>query len=388
VTSVAHRHLAHRLLASSGALVTVREACIVAGGAGTRLRPLTATTPKPLLPFCGQPFLAGVIARLAAVGVERVLLVVGADPAPFAVLEPYAEDLGIRLEAVPEPTPLDTAGGVRSALDRVSGTFLVLNGDILTDVDLGAAIAAHEASGAVATLVLTRVEDTSSFGVCVREGTRITAFVEKPAPGTLPGQDAVNAGTYVLEPAALRSFPEGRLSFERQVFPGLVAEGRHVEGFVSDAVWADLGTPERYLAGHRLALDGDLSWPSVAALADAGNGVRIAADVEVDARARLIGPVLVQPGVRIAAGARVGPHVVLGSGSHVGEGAYVRDSVLADGVRIGAGVVAHGLLAGPDARVASGTVLGRDVVLGDGVRLGTGTSVPDGARVPDVDAEG
>ncbi|MEX0835775.1 MAG: NDP-sugar synthase [Nitriliruptor sp.] len=364
--------------------MTVREACIVAGGAGTRLRPLTATTPKPLLPFCGVPFLAGVIERLAAVGVERVLLVVGADPTPFEVLRPGAERLGIAIETVPEPGPLDTAGGVRSALDRVSGTFLVLNGDILTDVPLREAIAAHAAAEADATIVLTRVDDTSSFGVCVRDGSRITAFVEKPAPGTLPGQDAVNAGTYVLEPAALERFPEGRLSFERQVFPGLVEAGGHVEGHVSDAVWADLGTPDRYLAGHRLALDGRLAWPPLDAITDRGEGVRVAPGADVTSGATLIGPVLVRPGAHVAAGATVGPYVVLGDRSVVSAEAVVRDSVLGTDVVLGDGVVAHGLLAGPGARVASGTVLGRDVVLGDGVAVEPGDAVPDGARIPGV----
>lgn len=363
--------------------MTVREACIVAGGAGTRLRPLTATTPKPLLPFCGEPFLAGVLARLAEVGVGRVLLVVGADPSPFDVLHPYAAAVGIELEAVPEPEPLDTAGGVRAALERITGTFLVLNGDILTDIDLAALIAAHRTAASAATLALTRVEDTSSFGVCVLEGTRITDFVEKPAPGTLPGQDAVNAGTYVLEPDAIADFPAGRLSFERQVFPGLVAAGHHVEGLVSDAVWADLGTPERYLAGHRLALDGALRWPSVDAVADAGDGVRVADGVEVADDATLVGPVLVRPGVRIGPAARVGPHVVLGDGAVVGAAADVRDSVLAARVVLGDGVVARRLLAGPGGHVPSGTVLGHDVVLGDEVDLHPDGSVPDGARVPE-----
>jgi mannose-1-phosphate guanylyltransferase len=363
--------------------VSVREACIVAGGAGTRLRPLTAATPKPLLPFCGEPFLAGVLARLAEVGVRRVLLVVGADPTPFDRLRHHAADLGIELEAVPEPQPLDTAGGVRAALDRVTGTFLVLNGDILTDVAFADAIDAHRVADAAATLVLTRVEDTSSFGVCVLDGTRITDFVEKPAPGSLPGQDAVNAGTYVLEPDALAGFAPGRLSFEREVFPGLVASGRHVEGFVSDAVWADLGTPERYREGHRLALDGALRWPSLEAIPDVGDGVRVAVGAEVARDATLVGPVLIRPGARVGAGARVGPHVVLGDGARVGAGAEVRDSVLASRVVLGDRVVARGLLAGPDGHVPSGTVLGHDVVLGDAVELDPAEPVPDGARVPE-----
>ncbi|MEX1177474.1 MAG: NDP-sugar synthase [Nitriliruptor sp.] len=366
--------------------MTVREACIVAGGAGTRLRPLTATTPKPLLPFCGVPFLAGVLERLAGVGVERVLLVVGADPSPFEVLRDGARELGIDLEAVPEPEPLDTAGGVRAALDRMSGTFLVLNGDILTDVPLAPVIDAHRAAGAAATLVLTRVEDTSSFGVCVREGDRITAFVEKPAPGELPGQDAVNAGTYVLEPEALARFEPGRLSFERDVFPGLVADGLHVEGYVSGAVWADLGTPGRYLAGHRLALGGALAWPPLEAVPDRGGGVRIADDVHLAPGTRLVGPLLLRPGVRVGAGARVGPHVVAGDRTVIGPGADVTDSVLADDVVIDGDTSVAGLLAGRGARVGSGTVLGRDVVLGDGVTLEPGSRVPDGARIPGGEA--
>jgi mannose-1-phosphate guanylyltransferase len=362
--------------------VTVREALIVAGGAGTRLRPLTATTPKPLLPFCGEPFLAGVLARLATIGIERVLLVVGADPSPFARLRPYADTLGIRLDAVPEPEPLDTAGGVRAALDQVSGTFLVLNGDILTDVDLAAAVTAHRRASAAATLTLTRVEDTSSFGVCVLEGTRVTDFVEKPAPGTLPGQDAINAGTYVLEPGALAGFAPGRLSFERDVFPTLVADGHHVEGHVSDAVWADLGTPDRFLDGHRLALDGLLRWPALDAVPADADGVRVAPDAHVETGAELVGPVLIASGARIDAGAVIGPHAVVGSSGHVAAGARVVDSVLADATVLGANVVARRLLTGVGVRVAAGAELGTGVVLGDGVNVASGDRLADAARVP------
>jgi mannose-1-phosphate guanylyltransferase len=361
---------------------SVRDALIVAGGAGTRLRPLTATTPKPLLPFCGQPFLAGVLARLAAVGVERVLLVVGADPSPFEVLRPHAAALGLRLEAVPEPEPLDTAGGVRAAVDGLAGTFLVLNGDILTDVDLGAAIDAHRRADATATLVLTRVGDTSSFGVCVREGTRITAFVEKPEPGTLPGQDAINAGTYVLEPDALTRFPVGRLSFERQVFPQLVEDGDHVEGYVSDAVWADLGTPERLRAGHRLALDGRLHWPALQTVPADEAGVRRARDVELAATARLVGPVLLAAGVRIGDAAVVGPYATVGADTRIDRGAQVRDSVIAEGAVVGEHVHLDQALLGARARIGDDAQVGPDLVLGDGATIEAGADVPAGTRLP------
>lgn len=354
---------------------------IVAGGAGTRLRPLTETTPKPLLPFCGAPFLAGVVRRLATAGIERVLLVVGADTAPF---EPFATSMGaydVEVEMVPEPEPLDTAGGVRAALDRTSGTFLVLNGDILTDVDVGAAIDAHRAADAGATLVLTRVEDTSSFGVCVREGSRIVAFVEKPEPGTLPGQDAVNAGTYVLEPEVLERFPLGRLSFERAVFPGLVDDGVHVEGFVSDAVWADLGTPERMLDGHRLALDGALAWPTLADVPADSAGVRIAPDAEVAPDAQIVGPVLIASGAQVGAGASVGPYAVLDRDARVESGATVRDSVLAPGTRIGERARLERVLTGFGASVGDRAQIVEGGVLGDGASVAAGATLSEGETV-------
>ncbi|MFA9445122.1 sugar phosphate nucleotidyltransferase [Egicoccus sp. AB-alg6-2] len=360
----------------------VREAMIVAGGAGSRLRPLTDTTPKPLLPFCGGPFLEGVVLRLAAVGVERVLLVVGADTAPFASFAGLFRNRGVHVDIVPEPEPLDTAGGVRSALDRVTGTFLVLNGDILTDVDLAGAVAHHLDADADATLVLTRVQDTSTFGVCVLEEGRITAFVEKPEPGSLPGQDTVNAGTYVLEPDAIARFPQGRLSFERTVFPQLVEGGAAVHGFVADGVWADLGTPERFLAGQRLALSGAMRWPTLDAFDGDAEGVRLASGVVVEEGAKLVGPLLLEPGVRVHAGAEVGPDVVLGAGVQVGRNARLQDSVVLASSVIEADVEADGLLAGIEVHVGRGVHVGREVVLGDGQRIAPGTRLEAGVRRP------
>ena len=362
--------------------MTVRDAMIVAGGRGTRLQPLTYTTPKPLLDFCGLPFLSGVIRRLADAGIERVFLIVGADTAPFERLRDDAHRVGVELVMVPEPEPLDTAGGVRSAVGEVDGTFLVLNGDILTDVDYREVIATHRAAEADATLVLTRVEDTSTYGVCVREGTRITSFVEKPEPGTLPDQDAVNAGTYVLEPEVFDGFDAGRLSFERQVFPTILERGHRIEGVVWDGVWADLGTPERYLEGHRFALSGAMSWPTVDEVADRGDGVRVAEGASVAADAVLTGPVLVLDGAEVGSGATVGPDVVVGAGSTIAPGAVVSDSVLFDRVRIGADVAVTGLLAGDDVTIEQDARVGRGVVLGDGECVRAGTVLDDGQRIP------
>lgn len=363
-------------------MTPVRDAMIVAGGRGTRLRPLTRTTPKPLLPVCGVPFLSGIIRNLADIGVEQVLLVVGSDTSPFDALRPDAARVGVTLESVPEPTPLDTAGGVRAALDRVAGTFLVLNGDILTDLDLPALIDHHRQRAAAATLALTRVEETSAFGVCVRDGDRIVDFVEKPSPGTLPGQDAVNAGTYVLEPDAMARFPQGRLSFERDVFPELVATGANVGGMVSDAVWADLGTPERFLHGHRLILDGTVRWPGATDLLHDAQDAREHPELEVAASAQIRGPVRALPGTRIGADATVGPYVVLGAGSWVGRGATVRDSVVFDDGRLGAGAVVESALLGTGVRLGARVRVGAGSVLGDGLRVADDEALPPATRRP------
>lgn len=359
------------------------DAMIVAGGRGTRLQPLTHDTPKPLLDFCGQPFLAGVIGRLADAGVARVFLIVGADTSPFEVLRPLAEAVGVEIVMVPEPEPLDTAGGVRIAAEQVDGAFLVLNGDILTDLDVTDLVAVHRAQGADATLHLTPVEDTSSFGVCVFEDGRITSFVEKPAPGTLPGQHNINAGTYVLEPSALLAFPPGRLSFERAVFPGILEGGGHIAGFVQEGVWADLGTPERWRDGHRRALDGEVVWPSVRAVAERAVDVRVAADAEVNTRATLRPPVLVLAGARIGPGAVVGPHVVVGQSATIGEGVHLADSVVGRGAVVGEGVRSSGLLLGDGATISPRAKIGVDVVIGSGHVVPSGAVLGDGARVPE-----
>lgn len=358
------------------------DAVIVAGGRGTRLQPLTHDTPKPLVEFCGEPFLTGVLRRLATAGVQRVLLVVGAETEPFEVLRPTAASLGLELEAVPEPEPLDTAGGVRSVADRLRGPVLVCNGDILTDIDLPALVDHHVSHDATATIALTRVEDTSSYGVCVREGSRIVDFVEKPAPGELPGQDTINAGTYVLDPAALLRFESGRLSFERRVFPELLADGAHLEGFVWEGAWADLGTPDRLRAGTRMALDGELHWPTVEAVAADAEGVRVAEGARVDRAAAITGPVLIMDGAVIADGARLGPHVVVGTDARVGAGTNLTDTVLGSRTEIGDGVAATGLLTSPDVRVAAGIEVLGDTVLGEAVAIDAPRQLPIGTRIP------
>ena len=347
----------------------VDTALVLAGGRGTRLLPLTARTPKPMLPFCGAPLLAGMVRRLVPHGVRRVILAVGADAAPFAPLAAEVAADGVHVEVATEPEPLDTAGGARLALRGVEGPVLVLNGDVLTDLDVGALLARHRGTAADVTLALTRVEDTSAFGVCLLDGVRVTGFVEKPPPGTLPGHDTVNAGTYVLGPGVLDGFPEGPLSFERTVFPGLLAAGRSIVGYVADGVWSDLGTPERLLEGQRTVLGGGVVWPPLSDVAAGADGVRVAAGAAVAADAVLRGPVLVGDGARVAAGAIVGPDAVLAPGVVVGAGARVEDAAVGPRSRIGAGAVVARALLGAGVDVAPGAVVADLAVLGDGERV-------------------
>ena len=356
----------------------VHEALVVAGGRGTRLQPLTFGVPKPLLPFCGQPFLAGVLARLERAGITRTWLVVGADTEPFQSLSDV--ETGMEVQIVPERTPLDTAGGVRSVVDRLDGAVLVLNGDVITDVDLSLLIAHHRRHDAAATIALTRVDDTSSYGVCVREGSRIVDFVEKPPPGTLPGQDAINAGTYVLDPASLATFPQGPLSFERDVFPGILAAGGRIESMVWDGVWMDLGTPDRWLAGVNLALAGTLAWPALDRLSDQGERVLLG-DATIVEGATLLGPVGVESST-VAAGATVGPNAWLGPGVVVDAAAKVRNSVVMDGSTVGDGIELERVIVGRDSLVEAGAAIGTDVVIGHGQLVRAGEAVPSGARRP------
>ncbi len=332
------------------------RAVLLAGGRGTRLRPLTDTVPKPLLPFMGEPYAAGLLRRLGGVGIERVTVLVGRDAQPWAPLAGLGEAVGLAVEVRTEPVPLDTAGAVRRLLagpDRPAGDVVVCNGDILTDLDLAALVAAHAAAGAVATLALHRVIDTSSFGVVVTDAAgRVERFVEKPPPGALP-QQTVNAGTYVLAAAALDGFPgDGPLSFERAVFPGLLEAGAVLHGLDPDPAphWADLGTPQRYLEGHRAVLDGRCAWP-------AAPGIEVRAAVGVHATAA------------IAASAVLGAGTLVGAGCSVGAGARLEGSVLHDGVAVGAGAV------------VTGSIVGAGAVVEDGATLASGSVVAQGGRV-------
>jgi mannose-1-phosphate guanylyltransferase len=335
------------------------RAVVLVGGFGTRLRPLTYTTPKPMLPIGHRPMIARLIDRLARGGVTDVVLALGFKPEPFVDAFPDGRCGGVRITYAVEPEPLDTAGAIRFAADAagIDDTFIVANGDVLTDLDVGALIDAHRRLRAEATIHLIAVTDPSSFGVVdigeMTDGAGLVrAFVEKPAPGTEPS-NLISAGTYVLEPSVLELMRPGvRASIERDVFPVVVGRGG-LYGVATDDYWIDAGRPELYLAAN-LDLLGDL---------------------RVHDRCDAIdGDALIEPTAMVR-------NSIVGAGAHIGTDASVIDSVILPGARIGSGSLIEGSLVmgvvGSNAKVSNGMV-GLHGQVADGAEL-RDAGVPDSA---------
>lgn len=317
------------------------QAIVLVGGEGTRLRPLTETVPKPALTLVDRPFLAYMIEWLAEYGVSEVVLACGFLPDILRDALGDDERAGARIRYVIEPEPRGTAGAIRFAAeelgDELDERFLALNGDVLTDLDLGALLRAHEEHGARATIGLHPVQDSSAYGL-VRSGAggRVDEFLEKTGE-QVPGE--VNAGMYVLERSVLELVEAGsKVSIERDVFPRLVGEGLY--GLPLDGYWMDIGTPERYLQAGWDILEGRVK----TRVERSAPGLLVAADAQV------------------ADGATVGPRAVLGPGCRVETGAEVLDSVLLAGCTVGAGARISGSILAPGVQVAAGAALDGTVV--------------------------
>ncbi|HEY1281256.1 MAG TPA: NDP-sugar synthase [Acidimicrobiales bacterium] len=328
------------------------RAVVLVGGFGTRLRPLTYTTPKPLLPVGHRPILEHVLANLARGGVTEAVLSLGFKPDAFRAAYPDDTCAGVRLRYAVEDEPLDTAGAIRFAAQAAgfgAETILAVNGDVLTDLDVGALVDFHRSRGGEGTIHLTPVDDPSAFGVVPTDGSgRVTAFIEKPPRESAP-TNLINAGTYVLEPAAIaRIAATGRVSIERQTFPAMVADGV-LFALATDDYWLDAGRPEQFLQANLDLLDGLRRGTPVDPI---GAGVVVApsavisrtvvgARSRVGANARVADSVLLDDAV-IDAGAVV-ERSVLGAGVHVGAEAAVTDAVVGDNERIEAGAALDGV---------------------------------------------
>jgi len=354
------------------------QAVVLVGGEGTRLRPLTADTPKPMLPLAGRPLLAYTFDHLRRHGVERAVLSCGY--LPTQIEEHFGmETGGLGLEYRVEEQPLGTGGAIRFGAEGIDETFLALNGDSLRAADLDALIAFHRDRGARATILLTPVPDPTRYGlVRLADGGRVSGFLEKPRPEEID-TDLINAGLYVLEPDVLDLVAPGKtVSIEREVFPRLVEEGT-LHGLALPGYWLDVGTPESYLQAHRDVLERNVE----TGVGDELGPAYVAVDpsAQVSPEARLVPPVLVGPDAVVEAGARVGSLAVVGAGATVGARAVVEDAVVGAGARIGADVHLQSSLVGEDAVVGDECEIRGLSVVGPRARLGEGNMLDHGLRI-------
>src|SRR5664279_1782668 len=335
------------------------DAVVLVGGQGTRLRPLTLSAAKPMLPTAGVPFLEHLLSRIRAVGIRHVVLGTSYKPETFTAHFGDGSDVGLQIDYLVEDTPLGTGGAIRNVADRLrAGTVMVFNGDVLSGLDLSALLATHADNSADVTLHLVKVPDPRAFGsVPTGPDGRVQAFLEKTDN---PPTDQINAGCYVFRRSVLETIPAGRVvSVERETFPGLLADKARVFGHVDSTYWLDLGTPAAFVRGS----------------ADLVTGI-----APTDALPGRVGAALVLAGAQIAPDASLTGGTTIGRGVTVGAGASIDGSVIFDGAVIGAGVNIARSVVGAGARIGDRAVVS-DAVVGDGAEIGSRCELLSGIRV-------
>ena len=354
------------------------QALILVGGHGTRLRPVTLTLPKPVIPLVDRPFIRYMIDWLGRHGVDEVVMACGFLPDRMRATLGDEIPGGPRLRYVEEPEPRGTAGAIKFAEDLLDDRFFALNGDSLTDLDLTALLDRHVASGAKATLGVHPVDDVTGLGlVRSAEDGEILEFLEKPDPAEVDTNE-ISAGMYVLEKEVLDLVPPDRdFSIEREVWPRLVGEGlysQRLEGY-----WMDIGTPERYLQACWDILGGEVETEPGSKLD--GDGRFVSPGASVDGSAEVSTRAWVEADAAVAAKAVVGPNAVIGAGTSLGEGATVRDSALHPACRVGAGSSVTGAILSAGAVVEDGARVPPGSVIGAGATITAGATLEDNARV-------
>ena len=343
------------------------DAVVLVGGKGTRLRPLTLSAPKPMLPTAGVPFLEHQLSRIRAAGIEHIVLGTSYKAETFTEYFGDGSDFGLSIEYLVEDEPLGTGGAIRNVASALQAdTVMVFNGDILSGVDLGALLDTHTGNDADVTLHLVKVPDPRAFGSVPTDADgRVQAFLEKTDN---PPTDQINAGCYVFKRSVLEAIPAGRVvSVERETFPGLLASGARVFGHVDTSYWLDLGTPAAFVKGSADLVTGIAPTDALPGPVGAGlvlDGATVAAD------ARIVGGATIGRAVEVGAGAVVDAAVVF-DGASIGAGAQVSRSVIGTGARIGAGSVIA------DAVIGDGAVIGDRCELINGVRVWPGVQLPE-----------
>jgi mannose-1-phosphate guanylyltransferase len=352
------------------------QAVILVGGEGTRLRPLTSTVPKPVVPLVDRPFISFMLEWLRGHGIDDVIMSCGFLATSVRNVLGDGSGLGLRLRFVEEPDPRGTAGALKFAESLLDERFLMLNGDVLTDIDLTAQIAQHERTHATATLALVPVSDPSAYGlVHLGEDNAVRDFVEKPSPDAID-TNLISAGAYVLERDVLELVPPQRkVSIEREVWPLLVGKGLY--GFPSHGYWLDIGSPERYLQGTFDIIEGNVR----TSLADRLGSDWLAVDAEAEVHGRVVPPAVLERRARVGEGAHVGSLVVLGEDVTVGSGCTVERAVILKGSEIAEGCWLRDCIVAAGCRVGPRTVISGGAVLGEGVTVGAGNVISRGARI-------
>jgi NDP-sugar pyrophosphorylase family protein len=350
------------------------KAILLAGGKGTRLRPLTIHTPKPIVPIFNRPFLHYQIDLLKQVPeIDEVILSLNYQPRRLEEVFGDGSEAGIKIRYVVEPAPLGTAGAVRYAGDSLTESVVVFNGDVLTQIDLAAMIRLHRERKARATIVLTPVENPSAYGLVETDGSgNVTRFLEKPNPDEIT-TNRINAGIYVLEPDTFDRIPKDvAWSIERSYFPSLIERGETFVAYVYDGYWIDIGTPEKYTQVHRDIMDGRYSTAPFVGLPEPRTSV--AADARIEDGAIVEGPCFIDHGVLIKTGARVGPYSVVGRQTQVEEDASIDGAILWPNCRVSRAASVRNAILGRNCH------LGRSVSVDGGAVLGDKTTLTDYTR--------
>ncbi|MHB8241587.1 MAG: nucleotidyltransferase family protein [Solirubrobacteraceae bacterium] len=350
---------------------------ILVGGQGTRLRPLTSKVPKPVVQLVDRPFISFMLEWLLRHGIDDVIMSCGFLADSVRDVLGDGSQLGIRLRFVEEPEPRGTAGALKLAEPMLDERFLMLNGDVLTDIDLTAQIAQHERTGAKGTLALVPVDDPSAYGLVILDADHsVREFLEKPDPDVAGSNNLISAGAYVLEREILELVPPDRnVSIEREVWPALVGAGLY--GFPSESYWLDIGTPERYLQGTFDIIEGNVQ----TAVGERLGSHWLAVDEGAEVLGRAIPPAVLERGVHVGEGAHVGSLVVLGENVSIGAGSVVERAVILSGSQIGAGCELRDCILAPDCRVGPRTKITGGAVLGEGVSVGADNVITRGARI-------
>ena len=356
------------------------KAVIMAGGEGTRLRPLTSNAPKPMMPLANRPMMEHIVDLLVRHGIDEIVVTVAFMANTIRTYFGDGSEFGVRMVYATEETPLGTAGSVRNAMDELDDTFLVISGDVLTDIDLGAIVDAHRRADAVATIGLVRVENPLEYGIVITDDDGgIERFLEKPTWGQV-FSDTINSGIYVLEPRIFDWIAaDVPVDFSGEVFPQVLADGEKVLGAVAEGYWEDVGTLEAYVRAHKDILDRkvEVDIPGF----EIADGIWVGEGAEVHPQAELTGPAVIGDNCNIDAGVQVGEYAVLGTGVRVRSDCELDRTVVHDNAYLGESVRLRGTVVGRSADLRRGTRCEEGVVLGDEVFVGEDAVISSDVKV-------